>query len=92
MYIIDLVMKNTPSMLSIQRKTEEDAQAVYQQVVEALKSGNPTILELTCEQQVGKKITVMVSEVSAVQIAEKSSGGMGSGRTPGFFALTEQPS
>lgn len=89
MYIIDLALKNTPAMLSVQRKEKQDAEAVYQQVLDAIRSGNPVILELTCEQQVDKKIGVMVTEVSAVQLSEKSGSGSSSGRVPGFFALTE---
>lgn len=89
MYIIDLALKNTPSLLSVQRKTAEDAEALYQQVLQAIQSGSPAVLELTCEQQVDKKIAVIVSEVGAVQIAEKSGSGAGGGRVPGFFALTE---
>lgn len=89
MYIIDLALKEAPSLLSIQRKTAEDAEAVYQQVLQAIQSGNPVVLELTCEQQTGKKFAVLVSEIAAVQVAEKSGSGAGSGRVPGFFALAE---
>jgi hypothetical protein len=89
MYIIDLALKNTPSMLSVQRKTQEGAEVVYRQVMEAIRSGSPALLELTCEQQVEKKIAILVSEISAVQIAEKSGSGTSSGRVPGFFALSE---
>lgn len=76
-------------MLSVQRKTQEGAEVVYRQVMEAIRSGSPALLELTCEQQVEKKIAILVSEISAVQIAEKSGSGTSSGRVPGFFALSE---
>jgi hypothetical protein len=38
-------------------------------------------LELTCEKQEGKKVSVLVSEISAVQVSEKSgaSANMGAG-------------
>lgn len=88
MFIIDVTLKSTPVTLSVQRKSEEDAKAVYQQVLEAIRSGNPTALELTCEQQVGKTIAILVNEISAVQMAEKSGAGSASGRPPGFFSLT----
>lgn len=87
MHIIDLVLKNTPSLLSVQRKTSKDAEDLYQQVIGALKTGNPALLELTCEKDADKRIAVLVSEISAVQLSEKSGVGV-SGRTPGFFALT----
>lgn len=88
MFIIDIALKNAPAMLSVQRKSLEDAKAVYAQVADALRSGAPTALELTCEQLPEKSVTVLVSEIAAVQMAEKSSTGT-SGRAPGFFALTE---
>ncbi|NJN56689.1 MAG: hypothetical protein HC840_03470 [Leptolyngbyaceae cyanobacterium RM2_2_4] len=84
MFIIDLTLKNTPLMLSVQRKSLDDAKAVYQQVLDAIRSGNPVILELTCEQMPEKTVGVLVSEISAVQISEKSSTTAASGRPPGF--------
>ncbi|MBD3881743.1 hypothetical protein IFO70_08250 [Phormidium tenue FACHB-886] len=92
MFIIDITLKNTPMALSVQRKSAEDAKAVYEQVLEAMRSGNPITLELTCEQQVGKTIAVLVNEISAVQMAEKTSSATASGRPPGFFSLTASDS
>lgn len=89
MYIIDVTLKNTPVTLSVQRKEEEDAKALYRKVMDAIQSGNPVVLELTCEQQVGKTVAVLVSEISAVQLSEKSGTSAASGRPPGFFSLTE---
>jgi len=67
----------------------EDAKAVYQQVLDAIRTGNPMVVELTCEQQPEKVIGILVSEISAVQMSEKSTTGAASGRAPGFFALAE---
>lgn len=89
MFVIDVTLKHSPITLTVQRKTEEDAKTVYQQVLDAVQSGNPVTLELTCEQMLGKKIAVLVSEVAAVQMAEKSSTATASGRPPGFFAIAE---
>ncbi|NEQ26487.1 MAG: hypothetical protein F6K28_47150 [Microcoleus sp. SIO2G3] len=89
MFIIDFALKNTPSTLSVQRKTLEDAKAVYQQVLDAIRTGDPVVLEVTCEQQPEKTIGILVSEISAVQMSEKSTTGAASGRPPGFFALAE---
>lgn len=88
MYIVDITLKSNPVTLSVQRKTKEDAEALYQQVVAALQSGSSKIVELSCEHQTDKKLSVLSSEISAVQIAEKSGAGT-PGRTPGFFALAE---
>lgn len=89
MFVIDVTLKHSPVTLSVQRKTVEDATALYQQILEALRTGNAPMLELTCEQQVGKTIGVLVSEIAAVQMAEKSGTATASGRPPGFFAMSE---
>jgi len=89
MFIIDLALKNTPSMLSVQRKSIEDAKTVYQQILDAIRTSDPMVVELTCEQQPEKVIGILVSEISAVQMSEKSTTGAASGRAPGFFALAE---
>ncbi|MCL1472163.1 hypothetical protein [Argonema antarcticum] len=88
MFTIDLTLKNTPFPLSVQRKSDEDAQALYNQVLEAMRSGNSQILELTCDKQLEKKIGVLSTEITAVQISQKS-GAASAGRPPGFFAMTE---
>ncbi|MBD2463986.1 hypothetical protein H6G89_23570 [Oscillatoria sp. FACHB-1407] len=90
MFIIDIALRNTPAMLSVQRKTVEDAETVYKEVLDAMRSGNPVILELTCEKQPDKKMGILVSEISAVQLSEKTGAGTSSGRPPGFFALTAE--
>lgn len=88
MFTIDLTVKNTPFPLSVQRKSEEDAENLYKQILETIRSGNPQILELTCEKQPEKKIAVLTSEISAIQLSQKSSTAS-AGRPPGFFALAE---
>lgn len=87
MFIIELNLKTTPMSLSVQRKTEEEAQNTYQQVVDAMKAGQ--FVELACDWQPGKKIAVFGDSLAAVQVYEKSSGGTSSGRSPGFFAIAE---
>lgn len=55
MYTIDISLRGTPLGLSVQRKESADAEALYKQVLEAIKSGNPTILEMTCDREPDKK-------------------------------------
>jgi len=88
MFTIDIIVKYTSITLSVQRKSDQDAQAIYQQVVESIRSGSPQVLELTCEKMPEKKIAVVISEVSGVQISQKS-GAAATGRPPGFVALAE---
>jgi hypothetical protein len=88
MYIIEISLKFTPMPVSVQRKTQEDALSVYQQVLSAMQTGSPAILELTCEQQEEKCIACLSGEIAAVQMYEKSGGTAGSKR-PGFAAFLE---
>ncbi|WP_293130939.1 hypothetical protein [Microcoleus sp. bin38.metabat.b11b12b14.051] len=87
MFSIDIIVKNTPVSLSVQRKLAEDAEAVYQQVVEAMGNSQPQILELTCEKNPEKKVAVISSEISGVVISQKS-GTASTGRAPGFVSMT----
>lgn len=88
MFTIDLTLKNTPLPLSVQRKTAEDAEALYQQILGAMRSGGSEILELTCEKMPEKKVAVFIDQIAAVQISQKS-GAAAAGKAPGFAALIE---
>lgn len=88
MYILEITLNGTPAGLMVQKKEEADATATYQRVVAAMKSTAPELLELTCDHQGGKKVSVFNSAICAVQIYEKNAGGT-SGRTPGFFSAGE---
>ncbi|MEO1592863.1 MAG: hypothetical protein AAFU71_16450 [Cyanobacteria bacterium J06632_22] len=90
MYIVELTLKHTALPMTVQKKSEEDATAAYNSALDALNTGKPVILELTCEKQEGKRISVLVSELAAVQVYEKSGSASSSGRSPGFFALTAE--
>jgi hypothetical protein len=88
MFTIELTFKHTAMPVSVQKKEQEAAEALYGSIVNDLRNGGGQLLELTCDQQPHKKITVLVSEVAAVQIFEKSGTATASGRPPGFFALS----
>ena len=83
MYVIELALRMSPVPVSVQRKELADADALYQQIRQAIDHGQPRLLELTCEKVDGKKVTLLVSEVLAVQLYEKASATGGSKR-PGF--------
>ena len=82
-YVIELALRMSPVPVSVQRKEQADADALYQQIRQALENGQPRLLDLTCEKVEGKKVTLLVSEVLAVQLYEKASASGGSKR-PGF--------
>ena len=83
MYSIELTIKLSPLPLIVQRKEHSDATRLYSEVVDSIQKGNQKFLELTCEKVEDKKITVLVSEIIAVQIYEKTSSA-GSSKRPGF--------
>ncbi|HEY9887993.1 MAG TPA: hypothetical protein V6D02_06295 [Candidatus Obscuribacterales bacterium] len=87
MYTLELNLKHSPLPLMVQKDTLEAAQADYQKVLNALKDGHTVLLELACDQVTDKHISVLVSEIAAVQFYEKSSTTSASGKPPGFFAL-----
>lgn len=69
--------------IAVQRKEQSAAQDLYNQIKQAMESGQPRLLELNCEKEESKRISLLTSEVVAVQTYEKSSLGGGSKR-PGF--------
>ena len=83
MYSLELTIKLSPLPLIVQRKEHGDAKRLYSEVIDTIQKGNQRLLELTCEKVEDKRITVLVSEIIAVQIYEKTSSSAGSKR-PGF--------
>ena len=83
MYCIELAIKLSPLPLIVHRKEHGEAQKLYAEVIDSISKGNQKLLELTCEKVEDKKITVLVSEIIAVQIYEKTSSSVG-GKRPGF--------
>lgn len=89
MFTIDLILKYTAMPVSVQRKNASDAETVYQQVVTAMKTKPSELIELTCEKQPEKKITIMSDQISAVIVSQKA-GGAGTGKPAGFIALNSE--
>ena len=83
MYCIELAIKLSPIPLIVQRKKHQEAERLYAEIIETIQKGNKRFLEITCEKMEDKKITVLASEIIAIQIYEKTSGS-GSNKRPGF--------
>lgn len=88
MFTIELTLKHTAMPLSVQKKEQSEAQALYGSITESLRNNTGNLIEITCDQQPHKRISVLGSEIAAVQIFEKSGTATASGRPPGFFALS----
>ena len=82
MYCIELTIKLSPIPLIVQRKEHQDALKLYEELKDLLRNGSQRFFEISCEKVEDKKIVVLVSEIIAIQIYEKTSSG-GSKR-PGF--------
>ncbi len=82
MYLIELALKLSPIPLSVQRKELDDAKNLYQSIKDSLNSGEPKLLEISCEKLAEKKVAVLVSEILGVQMYEKTS--LVGNRRPGF--------
>ena len=80
MFVIELSLKLSPMPLSVQRKSIEAAQALYAEIRQAMESGNPQLLDLTCEKSEEKQLCLRSSEILSVQLYEKSAMGAGSKR------------
>ena len=83
MFVVELSLRLSPMPIAVQRKEKEAAQALYGEIRQALESGEPRVLELHCEKDEHKRISLLSSEIMAVQTYEKTAGGSG-GRRPGF--------
>tara|TARA_Y100001968_G_C19133136_1_gene607737 strand:- start:506 stop:766 length:261 start_codon:yes stop_codon:yes gene_type:complete len=81
-YCIELTIKLSPIPLVVQRKEHADAKRLYSEVLDSIQKGNQRILELTCEKVEDKRISVLLSEITAVQIYEKT--GSSTTKRPGF--------
>ena len=70
--------------ISIQRKEAADGERVYQQIMNAMNTASPAVLELTCEKQEGKKVAIASASIAAVVMSQDA--GANASRAAGFFA------
>jgi hypothetical protein len=83
MYVVELSLKLSPMPIAVQRKELTEAESLYAMVKQALEGMGPRVLELTCEKEADKKVSLLTSELVAVQMYEKSASA-GSAKRPGF--------
>ncbi|MEM9155731.1 MAG: hypothetical protein AAFY57_16230 [Cyanobacteria bacterium J06642_2] len=84
MYAIELTLKGNPSLLSVQRKEEEDANQLYQKIVASVKAGETGLVELTCDRT-EKQLAVALDQICAIQLTPKTTSGGAVGARTGFF-------
>ena len=88
MHTLNIIVKNSPLPISIQKKEAADADKVYQQIMSAMSTSSPAVIELTCEKQEGKKVAIASSAIAAVIMSQDA--GANASRAAGFFtSVTE---
>jgi hypothetical protein len=85
MLTIDVMLKNSPLPVSVQKKDQEAAEALYNQLLATMKSKEVEVIELKCEKETNKTVAILSDQISAVIMSEKS-GSATTGRGAGFFA------
>ena len=84
MYSIELTLRYSPFPLSIQKKEYGEALNILNNIKSLMnEQNNNSLIELNCEKMKDKSIAVLVREIIAIQIYEKSAIAGGSKR-PGF--------
>ena len=84
MFTLELSLRYSPFPISIQKKEYDDIFRTFDQIKNAMRNNEDSILiDLTCDKMKSKSIAVLSSEIIAVQIYEKSAIAGGSKR-PGF--------
>ena len=83
MYVVELSLRLSPMPVAVERKELEAAQSLYNDIRQALEHGHPKVLDLSCEKDEHKRVSLLSSEIVAVQTYEKSASG-GGGKRPGF--------
>jgi hypothetical protein len=67
---IEILLKNSNLMLAVHRKSEIDADLVFEQILAALQVEKIQLLKLTCERHAKTKVAVLNHEVAAVSLSE----------------------
>lgn len=89
MITIDLLVRYIPVPISVDKKEEGEAKALYDEILAKMKRSTPEIIELTCDKQTDKKIAVLSDQITGVIISQKDGTATG-GKVPGFFAAINE--
>ena len=85
MYTLELTLRYSPFPISIQKKEYDQIKQIFSDIKNSMRDtdNNSNLIDLECEKMKGKLIAVLVKEIIAIQIYEKSAVAGGSKR-PGF--------
>ena len=85
MYTLELTLRYSPFPISIQKKEYDQIKQIFSEIKNSMRdsNNNSILIDLECEKMKGKLMAVLVKEIIAIQIYEKSAVAGGSKR-PGF--------
>ncbi len=84
MYTIEITLRYSPFPISIQKKEHEQALNIFNNIKQLMHDQNTnSLVDLNCDKIKGKSVSIIVREIIAVQMYEKSAIAGGSKR-PGF--------
>ena len=67
---IEISLKNSNLMLVVHRKSESDADLLFNQIAAALNAEKNQLLQLTCERHPKTRIAILNHDVAAVSLTE----------------------
>jgi hypothetical protein len=67
---IEILLRNSNLMLVVHRKSEADADLLFEQVLAAIGGEELQLLKLTCERHPKTKIAVLNHNVAAVSLTD----------------------
>jgi hypothetical protein len=67
---IEISLKNSSFILVVHRKSEIDANLLFEQILAVLPIEKIQLIQLTCERHLKTKIAVLNHEVAAVSLSE----------------------
>lgn len=67
---IEILLRNSNLMLAVHRKSEVDANLLFEKILAAIPGEKLQFLQLTCERHPKTKIAVLNHDVAAVSLTD----------------------